>query len=356
MKTLKRRRTKLSYLPRVVSTRAWNNNRRTHIPQHYPNYTNSRTMSRMVPRTERGEHEKPEAQLSPRRDVCSKVTPERRRIEATKARNETVAGVTELLGLLGQKLGNLQKWTIIGIQSSRPGFLHPVSPFPRPPLFFSRSLIRPPLARQPPRPGGGRTNARVVWSGSASPRFCFLGFLPGVAFFFFFCCFLLLLLLLLLLHRPPLCQRQPLSLPLSLSLFLPSSFSTRSALSVFVCFMAAPLRVSLSLSLSRSSSFSFTLSSTHLVIHRCTQASTFLRSPSIAAKATLCTPHSCGIAPGRASFYNPVPRLRGEVRTSLGVRLLLHGFVFFLFVFGLRLVIHVEADSFRGEGFRSSGA
>ena len=342
MKTLKRRRTKLSYLPRVVSTRAWNNNRRTHIPQHYPNYTNSRTMSRMVPRTERGEHEKPEAQLSPRRDVCSKVTPERRRIEATKARNETVAGVTELLGLPGQKLGNLQKWTIIGIQSSRPGFLHPVSPFPRPPLSFSRSLIRPPLARQPPRPGGGRTNARVVWSGSASPRFCFLGFLPGVAFFFFFCCFPLL----------SASDSRSLSLFLSLSFFLPLSPPGQPFRYSFVSWRLPFV----SLSLSRSSSFSFTLSSTHLVIHRCTQASTFLRSPSIAAKATLCTPHSCGIAPGRASFYNPVLRLRGEVRTSLGVRLLLHGFVFFLFVFGLRLVIHVEADSFRGEGFRSSGA
>lgn len=109
-----------------------------------------------------------------------------------------------------------------------------------------------------------------------------------------------------------------------------------------------------SLSLSLSFSASFLLVQLHPFLypsHRCTQASTFLRSPSIAAKATLCTPHSCGIAPGRASFYNPVPAswggadlLRCSSTTTPRVYILLLCLPFFT-----RCSDPRGADSFPGE-------
>lgn len=53
---------------------------------------------------------------------------------------------------------------------------------------------------------------------------------------------------------------------------------------------------------------------------RCAQASrSFLLSP---PRATLCVPHSCGIAPGWPTFYNPVQVSWGGADLRVGVHLL----------------------------------
>lgn len=122
---------------------------------------------------------------------------------------------------------------------------------------------------------------------AASPRFCFLGFLLRVAFFFFFCIHLL---------HPSLCRdnRATLFRYRSQSLLQVSPFGIRlfhggspSCLSPSF-FLLLPL-------------------STYPSI-RCTQASRpFLLLP----PRRPYVPHSCGIASGRASFYNPVPVSEG---------------------------------------------